>query len=367
MKIEVEAKEFAAALATVNSVVEHKTTLAVLSCAKLVASGSSVVVTGRDSVREVSVSIPADVEVDGQCAISASVLASIAKVGKSGVVSLALDGDKAKITSGRAKYNISTLDVGQFPTMELAEYVCSGMVQSRSFLSALSTTRHAHCSDVSLYYLQGVHMHRDKKRIAVVATDRHRLALSEFEMPSGFGDMPPIIIPTSTVDLVRNTLPPDGEFKLSVGNRMVRFDMPSCSIVSMLVEGTFPDYGSAVPPPSDRVVLVTEAERVSDGIGSLLAIEAGARAFAVTIRPSSNGVELYARRNSEGREASAMVEAEPGDVTVTLSAAFLREAMSAWPEGSIVRVEQSKPYAPVRITSESVSGMTLIISPMRDQ
>jgi DNA polymerase-3 subunit beta len=73
------------------------------------------------------------------------------------------------------------------------------------------------------YYLNGVYMHvaeaEDGKVLRCVATDGHRLARIDADLPEGAEDMPGVIVPRKTVGELRKLLDDDDDADRGVGVR----------------------------------------------------------------------------------------------------------------------------------------------------
>ena len=73
-----------------------------------------------------------------------------------------------------------------------------------------------------------------------VATDGHRLARIDADLPEGASDMPGIIVPRKTVGELRKLLEDDDvQIAVSVSETKVRFATPEITLTSKVIDGTF--------------------------------------------------------------------------------------------------------------------------------
>jgi DNA polymerase-3 subunit beta len=86
-----------------------------------------------------------------------------------------------------------------------------------------------------------------------LATDGHRLARIDSDLPDGAGDMPGVIVPRKTVGELRKLLDDDEmDIAVSVSETKVRFATPDITLTSKVIDGTFPDYTRVIPSGNTR-------------------------------------------------------------------------------------------------------------------
>jgi DNA polymerase-3 subunit beta len=115
------------------------------------------------------------------------------------------------------------------------------------------------------YYLNGVYMHVSDSDgaqvLRCVATDGHRLARIDAELPEGAGSMPGVIVPRKTVGELRKLLDDDdAQIAVSVSETKVRFATPGITLTSKVIDGTFPDYTRVIPAGNTKRLEVDAAE-----------------------------------------------------------------------------------------------------------
>ena len=115
------------------------------------------------------------------------------------------------------------------------------------------------------YYLNGVYMHSSDgvngKVLRCVATDGHRLARIDAELPEGADTLPGVIVPRKTVGELRKLLD-DDEIKIavSVSETKIRFATPEIVLTSKVIDGSFPDYTRVIPQGNTRRLEVDATE-----------------------------------------------------------------------------------------------------------
>jgi DNA polymerase-3 subunit beta len=129
----------------------------------------------------------------------------------------------------------------------------------------IDKTRFAISTEETRYYLNGIYLHiaqSDRTPVLrAVASDGHRLAQVELELPRGATGMPGMIIPRKTVhELHRLIEGSSGDVVLGASLSKVRFEIGAITLTSKLIDGTFPDYGQVIPQANDKELKVSNVE-----------------------------------------------------------------------------------------------------------
>ena len=268
MKLSIERSALLKALAQAQSVVERRNTIPILANVLIEAGDGQVSFRTTDLDIEVVDRAPAVIEHAGATTISALMLHEIVRKLPDGAL-VRLDEDESSghltITAGRSTFSLATLPREDFPIMASSEYGSSFMARTSDLRRLFDKTRFAISTEETRYYLNGVYMHvansDGKQNLRCVATDGHRLARVDADLPDGAADMPGIIIPRKMVGELRKLLDEGTEqIELSVSETKVRFATPNTSITSKVIDGTFPDYSRVIPTQNTRRLEVDASE-----------------------------------------------------------------------------------------------------------
>jgi DNA polymerase-3 subunit beta len=106
-----------------------------------------------------------------------------------------------------------------------------------------------------LFYLIGLLFDLRENALRCVATDGHRLALCEAELPDGAKTRKQIILPRKGVlELQRLLEGGDQDLELEVGRNHVRIRREDVTFTSKLIDGRVPDYEAVIPIGADKEV-----------------------------------------------------------------------------------------------------------------
>lgn len=268
MKISVERGTLLKAVAQAQSVVERRNTIPILANVLIEAEGSDVSFRATDLDIEVVDRAAAMVERAGSTTVSATTLHEIVRKLPDGAqVALTADSAAGRLTveAGRSNFSLATLPKEDFPVMASSEYTANFSAKAGVLRRLFDKSKFAISTEETRYYLNGVYMHTSDAEsgrvLRCVATDGHRLARIDADLPEGAEEMPGIIVPRKTVGELRKLLEDDEtQIAVSVSETKVRFATQDITLTSKVIDGTFPDYTRVIPQGNTRQLEVDAAD-----------------------------------------------------------------------------------------------------------
>ncbi|MCB1337764.1 MAG: DNA polymerase III subunit beta [Maritimibacter sp.] len=268
MKISIERATLLKAVGQAQSVVERRNTIPILANVLIEAEGSDATFRATDLDIEVVDRVPAMVERAGATTVNAVMLHEIVrKLPDGALVSLTADAASGRLTidAGRSNFSLATLPKEDFPVMASSEYDANFAAPAPVLRRLFDKSKFAISTEETRYYLNGVYLHvaeADGGRVLrAVATDGHRLARVDADLPAGAEEMPGVIVPRKTVGELRKLLDDDeAEIAVSVSQTKVRFATPEITLTSKVIDGTFPDYTRVIPSGNTKKMEVDAAE-----------------------------------------------------------------------------------------------------------
>lgn len=268
MKFSIERGTLLKAVSQAQSVVERRNTIPILANVLIEAEGDQVLFRATDLDIEVVDKAPAQVERAGATTVAATTLHEIVrKLPDGALVSLTADAAAGRLTveAGRSNFSLATLPREDFPVMATSDYDTNFSAPAGVLRRLFDKSKFAISTEETRYYLNGVFMHvadaDGGKVLRCVATDGHRLARIDADLPDGASDMPGVIVPRKTVGELRKLLDDDEmAIAVSVSETKIRFATPDITLTSKVIDGTFPDYSRVIPQGNTRRLEVDAAE-----------------------------------------------------------------------------------------------------------
>ncbi|MCH2487763.1 MAG: DNA polymerase III subunit beta, partial [Erythrobacter sp.] len=265
MKATIERATLLRCLSHVQSVVERRNTIPILSNVLIEAGeGGTVKVTATDlDLQVVENMSAASVESAGAVTVSAHLLFDIArKLPDGSQVSLETAENRMDVKAGRSRFKLPTLPRDDFPVIVEGDLPTSFELPSKTLAELIDRTRFAISTEETRYYLNGIFLHvsdEDQPVLKAAATDGHRLARFTLPRPEGAEGMPDVIVPRKAVAELRKLLEEKGEgaVQIDLSASKIRFTLGGeggVVLTSKLIDGTFPDYSRVIPTANDKLL-----------------------------------------------------------------------------------------------------------------
>ena len=279
MQITVTKKALLKALNNVQSVVDKRHTMQILANVKISAKSNKITLHTTDMDIAINDTFSGDVGGEILTTIPTHLFFEIIKkLQDDDEIKVMFDISnslrKATIYSGTSKFTLPCLSVEGFPNFEIGENVCNFSMHSKELKFLLNCTKHAICLDETRYYLNGVYLHvlEEQGVIRAVATDVHRLAMAESDMPENAKKMPGVIIPKKTVyELTRLLEEFDDEVSIGVSQNKIRIQLADTILISKLIDASFPEYEKIIPK-DNNVELKISTDELAKSIDLVTAV-----------------------------------------------------------------------------------------------
>lgn len=240
-------------LQIVSGIVERRHTLPILANLLIRKSGANVSFLSTDI--EIQITTHAECGVgsdDVATTVAARKLLDILRAMPEGDVALSLTDKRMTVQSGKSRFALQTLAAEEFPTVaEATEFTAGVTLPQKTFKHLLAMVHFAMAQQDIRYYLNGMLLVVDGKKLMAVATDGHRLAYCAVELeqePSGAGARQEVIIPRKTIlELQRLLEDNDDPVQVQLAANQVKFTFANVELISKLVEGKFPDFQRVIP------------------------------------------------------------------------------------------------------------------------
>jgi DNA polymerase III subunit beta len=368
MKATIERATLLKSLGHVQSVVERRNTIPILSNVLIEASEGGLKLMATDLDLQIVETIEASVETPGATTVSAHTLFDIArKLPEGSQVQLTASEGKMQVVAGRARFNLQTLPREDFPVIAEGELPTRFDLPAETLKQIIDKTRFAISTEETRYYLNGIFLHVSDDATPVLkaaATDGHRLARVTVTRPDGAEGMPDVIIPRKCVGELRKLLDEvDGSVEVSLSPTKIRFGLGSAILTSKLIDGTFPDYSRVIPTANDKLLRI-DPRSFEEGVDRVATI-ASEKTRAVKMALDRDKITLSVTSPENGTAA----EEVPGDYValpfeIGFNARYLLDILNQI-DGDMVEVHLADAAAPTLIRENDKAPALYVLMPMR--
>ena len=371
MKLTIERAALLKSLAHVQSVVERRNTIPILSNVKLEGRAGSLSLNATDMDLDFIESVPADISRPGATTAPAHTFYEIVrKLPDGSQVEIEYSGDDGQLTlrSGRSKFSLACLPVEDFPALSGGELPHSFVLSATELKTLIDRTRFAISTEETRYYLNGIYLHGaggphgDVLRAA--ATDGHRLARVEITMPEGAAGLPGVIVPRKTVNEIRKLIDEiESEITVSLSETKIKFAFGDAVLTSKLIDGTFPDYERVIPADNDKILTV-DVKVLANAVDRVSAISTE-KSRAIKLAVEKGTVTLSASSPENGsavEEIEADYSATP--LEIGFNSRYLLDILGQV-EGGSARFAMADAASPTVVKDIATGCAVYVLMPMR--
>jgi DNA polymerase III subunit beta len=373
MKFRVERDVLADAVAWTAKALPSRPSVPVLAGVMLRVTAGTLRISGFDY--EVSNQVTVDVQgdADGAALVSGRLLAEITKALPAKPVEVAAVGTSLELVCGSARFTLPTMPVEDYPTLpEMPE--TAGTIDAPTFASAVSQVAIAAGRDETLPLMTGVRMEIEGETIALLATDRYRLALREITWrPDDPQAHLQALVPAKTLADTAKTLGAlGGDVTLAIargsaGEGMIGFAGGTRRTTSRLLDGDYPKVRSLFPDHhiAQARISVSALTEVVKRV-SLVA----ERSTPVRMSFSEDGLIVEAGGSDDARASEAMDAVYTGEpMQAAFNPQYLLDGLAALthPIAVLSFTDPKKPalIVPATADGEIVPGYRYLMMPIR--
>jgi DNA polymerase-3 subunit beta len=371
MRVTIERSAFLRSLNHVQSVVERRNTIPILSNVLIQAARGALRLTATDLEIEVVETLPADIARDGASTAPAHILYDIVRKLPDGAqleIEQGPDEGRLLVFAGRSRFSLQALPPQDFPDLAAGDMSHEFALPSRELKTLIEKTRFAISTEETRYYLNGIYLHEvaaaGESLLRAVATDGHRLAQVQYPRPDGAKAMPGIIVPRKTViDLSKLVEAAEGDVAISLSASKIKFAIDGLTLTSKLIDGTFPDYERVIPRHNEKKLsvdtrLFTQAvdrvSTVSSEKGRAVKLNISSEKLVLTVNNPDSG--------SAEEELSASYDAGPLDIG--FNSRYLLDIVGQF-KGDTASFEFADAGSPTIIRDPEDGSALYVLMPMR--
>ncbi len=371
MKLTIERAALLRGLSHVQSVVERRNTIPILSNVMLDARDGSLSLTATDMDIAIVESVAAEVATPGAITAPAHTLYDIVRKLPDGAqVGFETDAESGQLhlAAGRARFRLGTLDTAEFPAMSDGDLPHRFVIPATDLRSLIDRTRFAISTEETRYYLNGIYLHTvahdGSETLRAVATDGHRLARVELALPEGASGMPGVIVPRKTVNELRKLIDETGgDVDVALSDTKIRFSFDDAVLTSKLIDGTFPEYERVIPVGNDKLMEVDRKD-FADAV-DLVATIATEKSRAIKLSLADGSLALSANSPDAGsaeEEIEASYQGEP--IKIGFNSRYLLD-ITQQIEGDKAQFVMAEPGSPTIVRDAADESALYVLMPMR--
>ncbi|EPE2687667.1 MULTISPECIES: DNA polymerase III subunit beta [Vibrio] len=279
------------------------------------------------------------------------------------IITFVLEGDRVQVRSGRSRFSLATLPANDFPNIEDWQSEVEVSLSQADLRTLIDKTQFSMANQDVRYYLNGMLFEIDGTTLRSVATDGHRMAVSQTQLGADFAQKQ-IIVPRKGVqELVKLMDAPEQPVVLQIGSSNVRAEVNNFTFTSKLVDGRFPDYRRVLPQSTNKT-LIASCDELRQAF-SRAAILSNEKFRGVRVNLADTEMRITAN-NPEQEEAEEMLDVtfEGDAIEIGFNVSYVLDVLNTL-RCDNVRVSMSDANASALIENADDDSAMYVVMPIR--
>ncbi|MDE2293694.1 MAG: DNA polymerase III subunit beta [Elusimicrobia bacterium] len=368
MKINFTADELSKGVQTIQAALSSRTTLPILLNFLIETEKSKVKLVSTDLQMGVKHYIKAEIENEGSVTIPAKKFSDILHTLPADQdVRLSMDDEnRVVVKCGRSRFVINGSPKSEYPVLPEFNSTAAFTVPGAELADMVKRTIFAASSDETRYVLNGVFWKASGGQLELVATDGRRLALARRDILPKDKEFRAIIPTKVLAELQRLTGAADGDagpVQVAITENQVAFQTPETTMISRLVEGSFPNYEQVVPAKKD-ISLIFDTKALST-ITKQAALCSQDRGGSVKFALRKGVLHVSASSQTLSFEDELAADYKGAEFVIAFNPQYVLEGLKAMGTDK-VRLSLTTPVNPALFEPEGGSeGYRYVVMPMR--
>ena len=268
------------------------------------------------------------------------------------------------LVCGSGKYQLNGIDVAEFPELPKIAEGDSFDISVNTLREGLAATLIATSKDETKRILTGVHFVSTSESLEFAATDGHRLSVLKTTVDNGqeFTATIPHRALTTLDRLIGNQ---DLPIAVTADNANAIFTLPNGTLVTRLLDGTYPRYDQLIPKTFERKVVVERKLLVS--ALERIAVLADTKNNIVKITVDATGQEVSL--SVESPDVAAGSESLPAqvsgeDLVIALNVGYLKDGLKTMHSNEI-QLQMNNATSPVVLSPVSGDDQVYLLMPVQ--
>ncbi len=365
MKLKLHRDTLLKPLQIVGNIVERRPSLAILSNILIQVSDNSMRLTGTDLEVEMVAQLTVDCDENDEITLPGKKFIDICKaLPENAELELSTKNNRCVIKSGRSRFTLSTLPSSEFPNIDAVTSPFEFNLTQKELKHLIENTQFCMAQQDVRYYLNGLLLEISADKLCAVATDGHRLALSELSGTFDVTETRQIILPKKGVnELARLLDESDDVLHIKLSENHIRIDLGDVIFTSKLIDGKFPDYQQVIPSNCERSISCDREQLRQAFIRASVLSNEKYRGILLQFTPGMLNATVH---NPEQEEAEEQIEItyEGPEFEIGFNVAYFQEALSVITEQN-VELSMTDTNHSCLVTGEGNTHNRYVIMPMR--
>ena len=267
------------------------------------------------------------------------------------------------IEASSSKFKLLSLPPNEFPLFESTTAETTFVVKQKTIKTLFNKTHFAMAQQDVRFYLNGLLLETSPNSLISVGTDGHRLARSIASIDKSQVEESSFIVPRKAIQEAQRIIDEEGEAKVSFTDNQATFNLNSVTLITKLIDGSFPDYNRVIPEETTTNILIKTNElRPALQRVSILANE---KFKGVRIDLNDDKLTVSSENPEQERaKETLIIDNTNTSLSVGFNVSYLIDAINAC-DGDLVNIGLNDENSSALITDPTDPESKFVVMPMR--
>ena len=268
-----------------------------------------------------------------------------------------------KVKSSNSSFKLQSLSANEFPLFDDTGSDTSFVANQKDIKELFNKTQFSMAQQDVRFYLNGLLLQASPNKLVSVGTDGHRLAKSKISVDKSKINETSYILPRKAVHEVQRIIGEQGETKITFSDNRAVFQVGTTTLVSKLIDGSFPDY-TRVIPQNTAINILLDVDIIKPAL-QRVSILANEKFKGVRVDLDDNTLNVSSENPEQEQATEAIsIEKTGKKLSVGFNVSYLIEAISAC-KGEMVSLGLNDENSSALITDPSDPNSKYVVMPMR--
>lgn len=336
MRLECSTDKLKDSVSQADKVTSKNSTLEVLNCVLLIASGKSLKIRSTNLSLGLEIEIPANIEVEGEVVISGDVLNNtISNISGEKIIKFEKKDNTLVISNKNNSVTLKTVSPDDFPTLPAVEGE-SFEISSKGFIEGIKEVYYSSAVSDIKPEISSVYIYTNEDNIFFVSTDSFRLSEKSIKNKKNI-EIEGLLIPfKNIIEILKIIGSFDEEMKVYYNKNQISFTFPGFYLTSRLIDGVFPDYRQIIPKDVETSVIVLKSD-VQNALKLSNIFSDKFNQITLSVKPKDKIFEINAQNQDVGENRTVLQGSLNGkDIDMKLNLKYFLDCFQSIKEDSIV-------------------------------
>ena len=352
-------------ISVVSKAIGSKTTMPILECCLLTASGGFRLMANDMEMAIETKEIEADILEEGSVALDSRVFFDIVRRLPGSNVEIYSDSKNLTvIKSGKSEFKIMGMNPDEFPALPTVETDKCCKIPSVELKNMIRQTIFSVSQDTSKPILCGELLEIEENCIKMVSADGFRISMRKYDFDND-GISAKVVIPGKSLSEISKILPTDSDSitTLYITDKHILFDLENSTVVSRLLEGEYINYKMMFSKEAETFVNI-EKSVLLESIERATLISRDSKKSPVKLKLDDGQIIITSNTEMGASYEEVSAEQDGPGLEIGFNPRYLTEVLKVL-EVSRVILGFTTPLSPCVIKTEGSDDHGYLIAPLR--